>query len=403
LANRDRAPRGAVFYRIGFSRMRIAIPIHSFEPGGVERVALRLAEHWRVAGHDPVIILGRDRGARDGGVPNLDYRLMREPFATNGCETIWMIWSLFRFLCREEVDVVFCPGNTYTVVCVAMKVLLGARCPPVLVKISNDLERPDLPRFARPFYRWWLNVQGAVLDGFIAIAAPMRDEVRRRLALPESRVTVIPDPALSQSELRRLSSRRSPRPPVGGRRFLAIGRLAAQKNHALLLEAFAQHASAEDTLVIAGDGPERQRLVGRANAHALRSRIRFVGHVDDVWGLYARADVLVLSSDYEGVPAVILEGLASGLPIAATNCCVSMEWLTGHGQFGVVVPPGDPDALGMAMKAASHLRPDRAAMRRLASAFTLESSGQLYLSTLAALVSDARRRRTGEIVGGVRA
>lgn len=382
--------------------MRIAIPIHSFEPGGVERVALRLAEHWRHEGHDPVIVLGRSRGACVGTAPALDYRIMTEPFSTDRWETIWMIWSFFQFLLKEKVDAVFCPGNTYTVVCVAMKLLLGDQCPPVLVKVSNDLERRDLPKFIRPFYRWWLRVQGGVLDGFIAIAAPMLAEVEREMALPDNRVGVIPDPALSESDLHHLSGSRSARNSQAGCRFLTIGRLAAQKNQILLLEAFARHAWSEDTLVIAGDGPERERLVVRANALGLRAQVRFVGHVDDVRALYAEADVFVLSSHYEGAPAVVLEALAAGLPIAATNCCVSMEWLTGSGQFGVVVPPGDPDTLGIAMNVARHLQPDRTAMQRLAASFTLESSGQLYLSKLTALVSESHRQRREKMRSSVR-
>lgn len=382
--------------------MRIAIPIHSFEPGGVERVALRLAEHWRDAGHDPVIVLGRSRGACVDTAPDLDYRAMREPFATDRWETLWMIWSFFQFLLKEKVDAVFCPGNTYTVVCVAMKLLFGDRCPPVLVKISNDLERRDLPKVIRPFYRCWLSLQGTVLESFVAIAHPMRAEVEREMALPANRVSVIPDPALSEAELHQLSGSRPVRNSQAGCRFLTIGRLAAQKNQMLLLEAFARHAWSEDTLVIAGDGPERERLVERANALGLRSRVRFVGHVDDVRALYAEADVFVLSSHYEGAPAVILEALAAGLPIASTDCCVSMEWLTGYGQFGVVVPPDDPDALGMAMNVVRHLLPDRAAMQGLAATFTLESSGQLYLSKLTTLVGDSHHRGREKMRSGVR-
>lgn len=313
-----------------------------------------------------------------------------------------MIWSFFQFLRTERAEAVFCPGNTYTIVCVAMKLLLGDRCPPVLVKISNDLERRDLPRFARPFYRWWLRVQGAVLDGFIAIADPMRAEVARELVVQEGRVSVIPDPALSESELHQLSGSGSAGNSQPGCCFLTIGRLAPQKNQIILLEAFARHASCDDTLVIAGDGPERERLIERASTLGLRSRVRFVGHVEDVRPLYAEADVFVLSSRYEGAPAVILEALAAGLPIAATNCCVSMEWLTGYGQFGVVAPPGDPDALGMAMNAARHLRPDRAAMQRLAAKFTLESSAQLYLSKLKALVSDTDAKHREKMRSNVR-
>jgi glycosyltransferase involved in cell wall biosynthesis len=382
--------------------MRIAIPIHSFEPGGVERVALRLAEHWRDAGYAPVIVLGRGRGACAGTAPDLDYRVMREPFSTDRWETIWLIWSFFRFLRADKADVIFCPGNTYTVVCVAMKLLLGKRCPPVLVKISNDLERPDLPKIVRRFYRAWVRVQGAVLEDFIAIGQPMRAKIARELAVPENRVCVIPDPALSETELRQLSGPKPAGNLQAGCRFLTVGRLAAQKNQILLLEAFARHAWPEDTLVIAGDGPRHDRLVERADTLGIGSQVRFVGHVEDVRALYAEADVFVLSSHYEGVPAVILEALAAGLPIAATNCCASMEWLTGYGHFGVVVPPGDPDTLGLAMNVARHLQPDRTAMQHLAAQFTVESSGHLYLSKLTALVRDFHRGQRGKMRGGVR-
>lgn len=143
-------------------------------------------------------------------------------------------------------------------------------------------------------------------------------------------------------------------------------------------------------MVVAGGGPERERLACRASALGLEERVRFLGHVENVRALYAAADVFVLSSRYEGVPAVVLEALAAGLPIAATNCCVSMEWLLGYGRFGVTVPPGDADRLGLAMNAARHMRPDLDAMRRFAAAFTLESSSKRYLSRFAALAGDAR-------------
>lgn len=373
--------------------MRIAIPIHSFEPGGVERVALRLAEHWAKAGHEPVVILGRRRGACAAEAPDLDYRTLRETIPSDRWETVWMIWSLFQFLLMEEVDAIFCPGNTYTVVCVAMKVLLGSRCPPVLVKISNDLERRDLPRAARPFYRWWLHVQGANLERFVALANPMAPELERELGVSAARVCVIPDPALSRAGLRALADRPQSSRAQTGCRFLTVGRLVEQKNHRLLLAAFARHSWPEDTLVIAGDGPLRERLAERAQELGIGARLRFTGHVSHVRPLFHQADVFVLSSDYEGVPAVILEALAAGLPIAATDCCASMDWLTGDGRFGVMVAAGDADMLGLAMNVARHLNPDRAAMQRLAESFTLEGSSCLYLAQFAELVAAARRRR----------
>lgn len=371
--------------------MRIAIPIHSFEPGGVERVALRLAARWEAAGHEVLIILGRDAGRCRQEAPSLDYRAVPEPLPTARWETIWMIWCLFRFLRRERVDVLFCPGNTYAVVCAAMRLLLGRRCPPVLVKISNDLRRADLPPVMRRFYRGWLRIQGALLDHFIALAEPMRPELIAELGVAPERVSVIADPALSESELAN-PRRDRPRPSAASRHFVSVGRLVPQKNYALLLDAFAHCSLPGDRLTIAGDGPERARLEARIQRLGLADRVALPGHVDQVAQLLAQADVFVLSSDYEGVPAVILEALAAGLPIAATDCCASMGWLLQHGDFGVTAAPRDANALALAMDAARDLDPPRARMATFAAQFTLGAASRKYLFEMESL----SRRSPGE-------
>lgn len=371
--------------------MRICIPIHSFEPGGVERVGLRLAERWQVAGHEVTVVLGRDRGPTRGQAPKLAYVSRPEPFSTAGWETPWLVWSLWHYLRRHPADVIFCAGNTYTVVCVAMKLLLGRRCPPVLVKISNDLVRPDFPAPVQAVYRVWLRIQGKLLDRFVALAEPMRPQLIEELRVPAGRVVAIPDPALDGDDLARLPS---PRPSdADGRRFLAIARLNRQKNLPLLVEAFARLARPGDHLSIAGDGPERARIESRISTLGLRERVTLLGHVADIRPLLDDAHALVLSSDYEGVPAVIAEALAAGRPIAATDCCASMRWLLQDGAFGALAPVGDGAGLAAAMESAAAMPPPQDAMRGFAGAFTLAKAAPAYLEGMQALCDDAASHR----------
>ena len=372
--------------------MRICIPIHSFEPGGVERVGLRLAERWEQAGHEVIVVLGRERGAARGQAPQLDYRTRPEPFSTASWETPWLIWCLWRFLRRERVDVIFCAGNTYTVVCVAMKLLLGPSCPPVLVKISNDLARPDLPGPVRWLYQAWVRLQGRMLDSFVALAEPMLPEIVSKLDITPDRAIAIPDPALRDDEIEALPQ---PRPAqTAGRRFLAVSRLARQKNLTLMLEAFARIARPGDRLEIAGEGGERPRLERKIAALGLRESVTLLGHLADIRPLLDRSDVLVLSSDYEGVPAVVPEALAAGRPIAATDCCVSMRWLLQDGEFGVLAPVRDADAFGQAMVRAVALPVDQAAMHGFSALFTLGKAAPAYLAAMQSLVGEADLRRT---------
>lgn len=367
--------------------MRICIPIHSFEPGGVERVGLRLAERWQDAGHNVTVLLGRDRGAARAQAPALDYRTRSEPFATESWETFWLIWCLWRYLRHNPTDVVFCAGNTYTVVCAIMKLLLRRRCPPVLVKISNDLLRPDFPAPMQGLYRLWVRLQGRLLDHFVALAEPMLPQIVRELGIAPARAQAIPDPALHDDEIAALPA---PRPSdAGGRRFLAVSRLAKQKNLPLMLEAFARIARPGDRLNIAGEGSWRAFLDRRIGELGLGGRVTLLGHVNDVRPLLDAAHALVMSSDYEGVPAVIPEALAAGRPIAATDCCVSMRWLVQDGAFGVLAPGRDAVALGAAMEQAVRMAPDMAAMHRFSALFTLGQAAPAYLDAMRALVGNA--------------
>lgn len=378
--------------------MRICIPIHSFEPGGVERVGLRLAERWQAAGHEVTVVLGRDRGPTRPEAPALDYRTRREPFPTARWETLWLIWCLWRHLrhpASARTDVIFCAGNTYTVVCAAMKLLLGRRCPPVLVKISNDLVRPDFPAPVRALYRVWLKAQGRLLDRFVALAGPMLPQVVSELAIAPERAVAIPDPALRDDELAS-----PPRPRLSaetGRRFLAVARLNRQKNLPLLLEAFARIARPGDRLTIAGEGPERGAIERRVAELGLSESVALPGHVADVRPLLDAADALALSSDYEGVPAAIVEALAAGRPVAATDCCASMPWLLGDGAFGALARPGDAESLALAMELAAAMAPPAAEMRRFCALFTLGKAAPAYLAAMQALVerSAAFRSATG--------
>lgn len=380
--------------------MRICIPIHSFEPGGVERVGLRLAERWQAAGHEVTVVLGRDRGPTRGQAPALRYVTQPEPFSTAAWETPWLIWCLWRYLSRHRADVIFCAGNTYTVVCVAMKLLLGSRCPPVLVKISNDLVRPDFPAPVQALYRLWLRVQGKLLEHFVALAEPMRAQLVAELGVAPDRVTAIPDPALRDDEI---AAPPSPRPSIAeGRHFLSVARLNRQKNIPLLLEAFARIAAPGDRLTIAGEGPDRARIESRIAALSLADHVTMLGHVADVRPLLDAAHALVLSSDYEGVPAAVTEALAAGRPVAATDCCASMGWLLGEGAFGALALIGDAEALAAAMEHAAALDPPQAEMHRFSSLFTLGKAVPAYLAAMQALVDDTALHpaaRTGNRAG----
>ena len=146
--------------------------------------------------------------------------------------------------------------------------------------------------------------------------------------------------------------------------WLAVGRLTEAKDYPMMLNAFASllptHQGAR--LWIAGQGEAADAIAGRISAAGLNDRVTLLGPRSDVPALMQAADAYVLSSAWEGLPMVLLEAGASGLPIVATDVGGTREAVL-DGETGLVCPPGDSDALTAAMTRLMDLEPsERIAM-----------------------------------------
>jgi glycosyltransferase involved in cell wall biosynthesis len=148
---------------------------------------------------------------------------------------------------------------------------------------------------------------------------------------------------------------------AGDRLVLAVGRLSAEKGHAVLMRAFVELASdiADIRLIIAGDGPVKAALAKEAGGLIGQGRIYLPGTRTDVPELLAAADMFVLPSLYEGFGLAALEAMAAGLPVIATNVGGVPE-LVRDGTDGILVAPGDVGELKESI-AALLVDPERAA------------------------------------------
>lgn len=126
----------------------------------------------------------------------------------------------------------------------------------------------------------------------------------------------------------------------------AVGRLSPEKGFDQLIEAARIIVRAADRIgiVLIGDGPERRKLEARVRASDLESNVVFTGFRKDVDDLLPSADILVQSSYTEGLPNVVLEACAAGIPVVATDVGGTSEIIEDEVN-GFLVPPADPAAL----------------------------------------------------------
>jgi len=139
--------------------------------------------------------------------------------------------------------------------------------------------------------------------------------------------------------------------PEGTVVFLAVGRLADQKNHVNLFDAFRQLRAEfpQTMLMVAGIGPNQKALEEKIAAEGLTGSVILLGLRDDVPELLSAADVFVLASNHEGSPLSVMEALSAGLPVISTAVGGVPE-LIDDGETGFLVGPKDTPALADAMK-----------------------------------------------------
>jgi glycosyltransferase involved in cell wall biosynthesis len=172
--------------------------------------------------------------------------------------------------------------------------------------------------------------------------------------------------------------------------FIATGRLEAPKNPVLILRAFAELADSRCQLLFVGDGPLHKQVEEQISLLGLERRAHILGRRTDIPDCLAASDAFVLCSDWEGNPLGLMEAMACGLPAVATSVGGVPELMNDR-HNGLLIPPGDCDALRLAMRSlleSPQLRHSLrcAAFRRAEAEFGLErmieSYDRLYQSLL---------------------
>jgi glycosyltransferase involved in cell wall biosynthesis len=167
-----------------------------------------------------------------------------------------------------------------------------------------------------------------------------------------------------------------------GPRILTVGNLKLQKNHALLLRAFAALPRGDARLMLLGRGDNEAGLRALAEELGVATRVIFAGFHRDPAPFYATADLFALSSDYEGLPLVLVEALSFGLPAVSTDCPSGPAEVLEGGRLGRLVPVGDAPALARAMDEALNAPVDCEALIRRAGEFAPAIIARQYLDLL---------------------
>lgn len=248
--------------------------------------------------------------------------------------------------------------------------MIARRLGKKLVITARGTDVNLIPSFALP--RRQLLWAAGQADHLITVCEALKTALTD-LGVPAGKVTVLRNGVDLESF--RPVDRAAARARLGveGRVLLSVGHLIERKGHHLVIDALADLPGV--TLLIAGSGPEREALERRSGEAGVAGRVRFLGQLphDRLAEIYSAADVLVLASSREGWANVLLEAMACGTPVAATDVWGTAEAVTAP-EAGLLIPARSAAAIASTVAALLGALPDRAATRRYAEDFSWDDT-----------------------------
>lgn len=301
------------------SQPHITIYLYSFYDGGAERVIVNLMQGFVSKGvkvdllvntktnssyfkmvPSEVRVFEFNVGYRKGLSKLINYLKSEQPTALlSALHYSNEIAILAKHLARVKTKVIISEHNTIS----------------VRAQNASNLKQRLEPIAAKIFYPW--------ANGIIAVSKAVAQDIRAVTNLSEKHIHTIYNPVITEEMLEKsqapLEHRwfQSGEPPV----ILGVGRLCPQKNFSLLICAFARvRKSQEARLVILGDGPEKENLLSLVNTLSLTQDVALLGFKPNPYPYLLKATVFVLSSNWEGLPTVLVESIALGTASISTDC-----------------------------------------------------------------------------------
>ncbi len=309
----------------------IAFFMTSFDPGGTERQMIELVrrlDRRRWAVH---VATFHARGGWFHRVAEVAESVAEFPVTTfRSPSALRHLWAFARWCRARRIAVLHTTelyANTFG--------LPGGALAGVPVRIGNRREiNPDKSAAQIAMQRAAYGVAHAVVANSRAAADRLLLE-----RVPARKVRVVAN-GLDLEGYQRRPAHAKPR------KVIVVANLRPEKGHDVLIDAAPSvlRQFSDATFEIVGGGPERPALLARAEARGVLPAFSFIGHQDDVPARLAANDLFVLPSRSEAFPNAVLEAMATGLPIVASGVGGILE-LIDDNQTGLLVPPGDPDAL----------------------------------------------------------
>ncbi len=367
--------------------MKITFFIQDFSGGGAQHMIINSANEFARRGDQIDLLVVNDYGPHkdkvEEGVNIVDLNKNRSLAA---------LWQVARYLREQQPDIFLSALTHSNILSVLAKLLAPLSRTKIILtertflsehlKATPHMSDKALLIGVKLFYRF--------ADKVIGISKGVTKDIQNLADLRDEQVGYIYNPVITPQTRAQLEE--DAVPSLGAESEAVIitsGRLSFEKDQETLLKAFAKLREGQlARLVILGGGPLRAELESQAKTLKISEYVDFVGFVPNSLAYMKAADLFVISSLYEGFCNTIVEALFCGLSVVSTNAPSGPEEILNNGEYGILTPVGDADALAEAMRQTLRRPFDAQKQQERALCFTVEKICDEYEALFKSLLKD---------------
>ncbi|MCP3032936.1 glycosyltransferase [Halobacillus sp. A1] len=310
---------------------KIMFFMFSFSGGGAERTVVNIVNNLSRETYCPILVIGTNKDAPYLDDLSTDVRVIN----LRAKKLMTSLIPLCKCIKKEKPDVLFSTVNQNNIVLSLAKVLSFKQSQLVIREANNRTQSGNISFFNKFLTFLTYNL---ISNQVIALSNGVKKDLVENFRIWKSKITVIHNP-VEVNKIKKLSHE-----PVkdfnfdnGQRIIIAVGRLVDQKDYPTLLKAI-KKTKGNDQLLILGKGVLEHKLKRMCVELGIENKVSFLGFKKNPYKYIKRSDVFVLSSKWEGFGHVIVEAMATGVPVISTNCNSGPAEIIGDNKYGLIVP-----------------------------------------------------------------
>ena len=358
---------------------KISLFLPDLRGGGAEKVAVNLANEMVRRGFDIDVVLIKSQGELladlESSINIIDLNAERIRSAVK---------PYISYLEGSKPDVILASMWPLTSIAIIANQLAKSRSTVIVSEHTTWSQSHIVKKWSR---RWMtrliMSLTFPFADGIITVSNGAASDLARFSFIKRQSITVIYNPVVDERKIDCCDLSVNHLWPKAKYHILSVGTLKPVKDFATLIRAFALVRNKVDaSLIILGEGELRGELLALSRMLGVSSHVSFPGFIRNTMPFYQSADLFVLSSLAEGFGNVIVESMAAGTPVVATDCQSGPREILKDGEYGKLVPISDVDTLANAIVTSIQETHCAEALKQRASDFTIDKITSQYLNVM---------------------